>query len=229
MSSSLSNRPRILRGAFLEYARSLTPLIVPFQFNPEQLSRSRSNSFKAPNRGDKSQPRESLRKFHERYVDLQQLRNAQQADVGEESISFDIRLDASDRLNAGDRLAQNFGIAPRLAALELMMLPKSESVAARLARLLRRSGFSYTRGESPPMVLFIWGRKRTLPVNITSIEINETQYTPDLNPVRAIVTVGLSVIEGRNVPYTYSRAMLESLRILDLANIAESANIVIPG
>ena len=43
--SGFSNRPKILRGAFVEYGLNIPPLVVPFQFNPEQLSRSRSVTY----------------------------------------------------------------------------------------------------------------------------------------------------------------------------------------
>ena len=39
--------------------------------------------------------------------------------------------------------------------------------------------------EKPPMILFIWGRKRVLPVNIDSMSITETEFSADLHPIRA--------------------------------------------
>ena len=47
--SGFSNKPKILRGAFVEWGLSLPPIIVVFQFNPVELQRSRSLSFRAPN------------------------------------------------------------------------------------------------------------------------------------------------------------------------------------
>ncbi len=37
-----TNKPKILRGAFVEYGLSIPPLFVVFKFNPEQLTRIRS-------------------------------------------------------------------------------------------------------------------------------------------------------------------------------------------
>ena len=54
-------------------------------------------------------------------------------------------------------------------------------------------------------MLFIFGRKRVLPVNITSLNITETEFSTDLNPIRATVAVSLTVIEGKSVPYRYSQ------------------------
>ncbi|MCK5230296.1 MAG: hypothetical protein KAR13_08525, partial [Desulfobulbaceae bacterium] len=163
--------------------------------------------------------------------DLLEIQEGQQVSVQEESISFEIRLDATDKLNEGDAITEQFGIAPQLATLELMIHPKDESLlGAALGSLLGSSGgFSFTRGENPPMILFIWGRKRVLPVNINSMNITETEFGTDLNPIRATVSVSLTVIEGPNMPYTYSKAMKEAMSVLNLANITDIADVVIPG
>jgi hypothetical protein len=79
------------------------------------------------------------------------------------------------------------------------------------------------------MILFIWGRKRVLPVNINSMNITETEFSADLNPIRATVSVSLTVIEGPNAPYTYSKVMKEAMSVLNLANITDVANVAIPG
>ena len=68
-----------------------------------------------------------------------------------------------------------------------------------------------------------------LPVNINSMNITETEFSTDLNPIRATVAVSLTVIEGKSAPYLYSKAMNEAMSVLNLANIADVANVVIPG
>jgi hypothetical protein len=241
--SGFPNRPKILRGAFVEYGLSLPPLFVVFQFNPEQVSRSRSLFISVPNavqraefaaaaRSEREAQYVDLRQYHDRYEDLTDVREAQEVSVQEESISLELRLDATDALNEGDVLAEQFGILPQLATLELMVLPKSESLlGAALGALLGggSGGYSLTRSENPPLILFIWGRKRVLPVNINSLSINETMFSADLNPLRATVNVNLTVIEGKNLAYKYSKAMLEAMSVLNLANIADIANVMIPG
>jgi hypothetical protein len=91
------------------------------------------------------------------------------------------------------------------------------------------NGSSFTKKENPPMILFIWGRKRVLPVNINSMNITETEFTTDLNPIRATVTVNLTVIEGGGLPYTYTKVMKDAMSIINLANITDIANVIIPG
>jgi len=231
MASGFSNKPRILRGAFVEYGLSLPPLFVVFQFNPVQLTRNRSLTYSAPSSGQTAGRAGSLRDFHKQFDDLTNLRDAQVVNVQEESIGFEIRLDASEKLDEGDTITEQFGISPQLSTLELMVHPKDESLIGQALGALLGSpgGFSFTRKPNPPLVLFIWGRKRVLPVNINSLNITEVLYSPDLNPIRATATVSLTVIEGKSIPYMYSKAMKEAMSVLNLANLADIANVVIPG
>lgn len=244
MSDGFPNKPKILRGAFVEFGLSLPPLVVVFQFNPLQLTRNRSLTYAAPNppppppstagpavTSPAVTPPRALRQFHAEKDNLIELREEQTVTIQEEVINFDIRLDATDKLNTEDAITTQFGIAPQLATLELMVHPKSESlIGAAVASLLGEpKGFSFTKSANPPLILFIFGRKRVLPVNINSMNITETEFSTDLNPIRATVAVNLTVIEGKSPPYLYSKAMKEAMSVLNLANIGNIANVVIPG
>ncbi len=240
MSDGFPNKPKILRGAFVEYGLSLPPLVVVFQFNPLQLTRNRNLTYAVPNPptpplggalvASAAQTR-TLRQFHGQVSDLLDLQEQQLVTVQEQIIGFDIRLDATDKLDEGDAIAEQFGIAPQLATLELMVYPKDESLIGQAVGMLlgKSEGFSFTRGANPPLILFIWGRKRVLPVNINSLNITETEFSTDLNPIRATVAVSLTVIEGKSLPYLYSKAMIEAMSVLNLANATDIANVVIPG
>jgi hypothetical protein len=233
MPGGFRNQPKVLRGAFVEYGLSVPPLIVLFQFNPLQLSRRRSQWFSVPASEQERGERRTLRDFHQdpRFEDLTKLRDAQQVTVQPESLGFEIRLDATDKLNEGDAITEQFGIAPQLSTLELMVLPKSESIFGQVIDALLPGGFSFTCTQKPPMVLFIWGRKRVLPVNINSMNITETEFSADLHPIRATVDVDLTIIEGPNAAYMYSKALKETMSGLHLANLrlADIQDVVIPG
>ncbi len=228
MPGGFKNKPKILRGAFVEYGLSIPPLFVVFQFNPEQLTRNRSLTFSVP--GESKQTARQDRLYHTE-KDLLKIQEKHKVDVAEESISFDIRLDATDELNEGNVIAREFGVGPRLSTLELMVHPKEDSLLGQaLGALLGSSGgFSFSRGANPPLILFIWGRTRVLPVNINSLNITETQFDTMLNPVRATASVSLTVIEGPNPLYSYSKAFKEVTSAFNLANITEIAEVVIPG
>jgi hypothetical protein len=83
MPSGFPNKPKILRGAFVEYGLSLPPLVVVFQFNPLQLTRNRSLTYSEPNppkpppaaAGTTTTPAaatqtRTLRQFHAGFYDL---------------------------------------------------------------------------------------------------------------------------------------------------------------
>lgn len=225
MAGGFSNQPKILRGAFVEFGISLPPLIVVFQFNPLTITRTREATVDGARA-----PRYLLRSMSAK--SLLDVRGDQLVKVEEEKLSFDIRLDATDKLNEGDGLTQEFGISPQLSTLELMMIPKGQGLlGAAVAALLGAddSGYAFNdEARNPPVILFIWGRKKVMPVNITRMEIKEEEFSTDLNPIRATISVGLSVIEGANAPYVYTKAMKEVMSLLNLANIGDLANTIVP-
>jgi len=239
MTDGFPNKPKILRGAFVEFGLSVPPLIVVFQFNPTELTRNHALTFGFPGIPAPVQPGESppaipqrtLREARAEISDLLELQKQQLVSVQDQTIAFDIRLDATDKLDDGNAVAEQFGIGPQLSTLELMMYPKSEGLlsAAVDALLGKPKGFSFARSKNPPMILFIFGRKRVLPVNFNTMHITETEFSADLNPIRATVSVNLTVLEGGNVPYQYSKAMVEAMSVLNLANITDAANVVVPG
>jgi hypothetical protein len=225
MTDGFPNRPRVLRGAFVELGLSLPPLAVVFQFNPVQVTRNRTLSFAVPNARRGQSPRD----VHGRpeYADLFRLQRQQVVTVQEQVIGFELRLDATDMLDSKDELGERFGIEPPLATLERMVLPKDQSELATLFGGV--SGFSFTRSANPPLVLFVFGRKRVLPVNITALNVTETDFSADLHPIRATVTVALTVIEGRNLPYRYTQAAREVTSALYLERVADLQHVVVPG
>jgi hypothetical protein len=233
MPSGFSNQAKILRGAFVEFGISLPPLIVVFQFNPLTITRTRTASVSQPETPGKN--RASNEDFIKQISSdklFKDLRNGQILNVKQQTLSFDIRLDATDKLNDGDTITEQFGIAPQLSTLELMMLPKSQSLlGGAVAALLGGSTNSFSFADdakNPPVILFIWGRKKVMPVNITNMTIKEEEFSVDLNPIRATVTVSLEVIEGPNAPFLYTKALTEVMSLLNLANIGDIANTIVP-
>jgi hypothetical protein len=251
MATTFSNQPKILRGAFVEFGLSLPPLFVVFQFNPVLITRTRTATSAAAAAGGAgnatSQRCEAARQQRSQYFNLLQqvaadksklftdLRAGQSLNVSPESISFDIRLDATDKLDSGDGITEQFGISPQLSTLELMITPKTQSILGGLASaaLSLLSGSSstfafFSEDKNPPIILFVWGRKKVLPVNITNMSIKEEEFSTDLNPTRATITVTLEVLEGPNLPFIYSKTMKEVMSVLNLANIADIANTIVP-
>jgi len=213
-------RPKVLRGAFVEYGLSLPPLLFVFQFNPETLTRSRTATF-TPAGADGSG--NGCREGNE----AQQRSCLSQVQVSEETIGLTLTLDATDDLNDGRGLAGQFGIAPQLSVLELMIYPKTGQLFGfPIGNLLGGSDqFGAAQAKTIPILLFVWGRKRVMPVVMTSMSITEQQYFVDLNPRRATVAVQLKVLEGFNPPYLYSHGWRTALAAMNLGNIGDVMNV----
>ena len=233
-SGGFSNKPKILRGAFVEFGISLPPLLVVFQFNPLTISRTRSAYVTQQATAQDAQAAQNAGFVQSLLTSSPNIRpQGQRITLNPERLSFDIRLDATDKLNDGDGLTQQFGIAPQLSTLELMMMPKGGSLLTGAVSLLLGGGtssfaFAGSTDKNPPIMLFIWGRKKVLPVNITNMQIREEEFSTDLNPIRATVSVSLEVIEGPNLPFIYTEALREVMSLLNLANIGQIANTIVP-
>jgi hypothetical protein len=214
-------RPKLLRGAFVEYGLSLPPLLFGFQFNPETLTRGRTATLGSSAAGDGINCRDSSE---------EQARSAlAEISVSTETIGLTLRLDATEDLNDDGILARNFGIGPQLSVLELMIYPKTDQfLGFPLGNLLGGGDqFGAAQAKTIPILLFIWGRKRVMPVVMTSLQITEQEYFPDLNPRRADVQVQLQVLEGFNPPYLYSHAWRMGLAAMNLANIGDLTDSVL--
>jgi len=234
MPSGFSNQAKILRGAFVEFGISLPPLIVVFQFNPLLITRAHTATVNRPKTSETQGTRNLGSRQQKKDLPKSLIRPAGQTiTVNQETLNFDIRLDATDKLNAGDTLTEQFGITPQLSTLELMMLPKGESLlSGAVSALLDSAKEAFTfvdQAKNPPVILFVWGRKKVLPVNIKSMMIKEEEFSVDLNPIRATVTVELEVIEGANAPFLRAKALKEAMSLLNLANLGDIANTIVPG
>lgn len=177
---------KYLRGAFIAYEPGGYPdgnrRVIPFRFNPETLSRSLQVEQGRSGSGTEGAARSSRGGGGEQAADAA-------SGALKQSFSVQVRFDFDDRHEVARVLPVELGIAPEIAALESLLHPAespteftgdgSEPVRARAQR---------------PTVLFIWGRKRVLPVRITSMSVNETRFNPALNPLRAEVDVALEVL-----------------------------------
>jgi hypothetical protein len=206
-----------LKGAFLSFGGGLLgvlPNIVVFQFNPTQVTRTPSLP-QPPPACDNSGTTDAL----------------QQPCLPGETMSFTLRLDASELLAQSNPIAAASGILPTLSALELLMVPTS-AMSINLASLAGGAGGSSPYQLPPnklPSVLFFWGPFRIVPVAITSMTITETEYDVLLNPVRADVSVNLQVLIPAqlsgdtiaNGAYKYSQGVKEVMAALNLANAVQ--------
>jgi hypothetical protein len=173
----MSISPRTLRGGLvLVDAGTLAPRpngVVALQYNSDSLARTLTPAAVGGDGQDRS---EALR-----------LKGPPV-----ETIKLEAELDAADQLERGDPTAARYGILPQLAVLELMAYPPAARLAAN--RALAAAGTLEILPLEAPLTLFVWSRSRILPVRVTEFGVTEEAFDPDLNPIRAKVSLGLRVL-----------------------------------
>jgi hypothetical protein len=205
--NSFPGSPRLLKGAIIGYdiANPLASVVV-FQYNPDTLTRRLEPRTMGGTEGDKS---EALRL----------------TGPPKETITVSIEVDAADQLEAADPLAVVSGVTPPLAALEMLLYPKSSTVIANA--VLAQIGNIEIIPPEAPMTLFVWGPARVLPVRITSFSITEEAFDTALNPIRAKVDLTMYVLSYSDLKTThpgYSLFMIHQIakEVLATTNTANS-------
>ena len=193
-SGNFSNL-RVQRGQLTEYTNDPNPLVLQFEFNPSTITRTRTISFDTGN----SQGTQGGYDFQNA---SEVARAAQGVKITPETFSIKILLDATDRMNAGDNLATDFGVQPEIDTLRTLVEPKIQSPdgARTLAALGEASGSALDRSRYASILQFSWGNQ-TLPVFMMQVGLAVKDYLPNLFPYRAEATLKLQVIESDNPIY----------------------------
>lgn len=171
--SGFPGSPRLTRGAIvgIDIFNPVASIVV-FQYNPDTVTRTVS----AQASGDNSDQGEALR-----------LKGPPQ-----ETIKLEVEIDAADQLEKATASATKMSLYPALSSLEMLLYPKSALVVAN--EVLARFGVIEVIPPEAPLTLLIWGLKRVLPVRLTQLTITEEAFDPELNPIRAKVSLDLRVL-----------------------------------
>ena len=173
--------PKLLKGAIVSLDPDTgIPLgIIALQYNPDSLTRS----LQPQTIGDEPDRTEILR-----------LKGPPI-----ETIKCTAEIDATDLLAAGDPLTLSFGIQPQLAALALLVYPSSLDLI--LNQALSLLGTIEIVPMESALTLFVWSKTRVMPVRITDLSVTEDAFDPQLNPIRATVTLGMRVLNVNDVGF----------------------------
>ncbi|GKT07120.1 hypothetical protein [Desulforhabdus sp. TSK] len=181
--TGLKRSPKFQKGALVQLVKDIVgvvPNVIPFQYNPEKLSHSLTpwNPFEVDQRQRGSQA-PTVQPFDPK-----------------ESFNLTLELDATDDLEDGNPVTVATGIADRLAALKKLTLPTQGPIGDLVASARALAGKASEQAMRPtvPVVLFVWGPSRILPVRVTSFSVDETLFSPTLHPIQATVTLGLEVL-----------------------------------
>jgi len=201
--------PRLIKGAIIGLD-PMNPLasIVVFQYNPDTMTRRLEA--RATGGGDTSDRSEAFRL----------------TGPPKETITLNIEVDATDQLEQANPLAITTGISPTLAALEMLLYPKSISVIANAA--LAQAGNIEIIPPEAPLTLFVWGPTRVLPVRLTGFSITEEAYDTMLNPILAKVDLTLTVLSYvdlkiTNPGYTLFMAYQIAKEVMATSNVINGA------
>ncbi|WP_299621908.1 hypothetical protein [Pelagibius sp.] len=175
--------PRVRRGGFvlIDPATETVERVIAFQYNPESLSRS----LQARGAGEGGDRNEALRL----------------TGPPVESISLEAELDATDQLEFPDdnETVVQVGLHAQLAALESVLYPSLETLVSNHERAAR--GELEIIPAQAPLVLFVWGRSRVVPVRLSDFSVVEEGFDPDLNPLRVRISVNMTVLSTNDLTF----------------------------
>jgi len=231
-----------LKGALISFTAAgplglpSLPNVIIFQFNPETITHAWTEATAPP------APQPTPGKPPEHVSAL-----ATTGNPGE-SFSFTLMLDSDQQIAdistdpIGGGLAAVSGVYTRLAALEMLQFPPPTSPplvgAITAAADATGMGANQSSGQTVPtsmvpIVLFVWGAFRIVPVRVTAFSVTEKMFDGLLNPTHAEATNTLTVLTPDDLAnvsdtlagvakaaYSYTQGVRS---VGALANLGESA------
>lgn len=207
--------PRLLKGGLvlINPETAVVERIITLQYNPETLSRTLQVQGAGGDGGDRS---EALRL----------------TGPPVETIKVEIEIDAADLLEKSDTDTVELGIHPQLAVLESIIYPTSEHLLE--TNRQAQMGTIEIAPAQTPLVLFIWSEKRIVPVRLTEFSVTEEAYDPNLNPLRAKVSLGMRVLNVNDLGFDHKGGNLfmayqQQKEALAEKNKAAPLSAILPG
>lgn len=172
------NNARLTKGAIVALD-PFNPLasVVIFQYNPAELTRALTPA--VPPGGAPAVP-----------VGAQRLTGPPT-----EKISLKVTINAEEQMPVAGTVTGG-SVYPQLAALEMLMYPKSLLVIKNA--VLAAMGTMEVQPPEAPLTLFIWGLRRVMPVTVESYSVTEQYHDNNLNPLIAEADLQLRVLTYQN-------------------------------
>jgi hypothetical protein len=174
--TSSPRSPRLIKGGIvlLDPVSGAVRRAIALQYNPDTLSRTLQVQA-AGGEGDR--------------LEAMRLKGPPN-----ETIKLDAEIDATDQMEFPDQnsVTGEVGIFPQLAALETIVYPSSASLQA--TNSLAQAGTLEIVAAETALTLFVWSKSRVMPVRITEFSITEEAFDPNLNPIRAKISLGMRVL-----------------------------------
>lgn len=181
------NSPRLVKGGIvtMDPDTSAVQNVIALQYNPDSLTRTLQ--IQAVPGGQ-----DGVR------VDALRLRGP-----AIETLKIEAEMDATDQLEFPKRnaTAVQYGLLPQLAQLEMLVNPTVETLEADDS--MANAGTLEIIPLEQPLTLFVWSRSRVMPVRLTDFSITEEAFDPNLNPIRAKVSLGLRVLNVDDLGFSH--------------------------
>jgi hypothetical protein len=180
----------LMRGMLISFSDpniGLVPTLVPFQYNPADVTRTLTVNRTGTPRS------QGLR------VD----------DTPGESYTLRLELDAVDAMDKP--ITGELGVQPLLAAIEAMLEPAASlgplgaALPGAIGTALQGAVSALISGGGPipapslPLVVLAWSAVRVVPVRIDSYTARETGFNAALLPVHATVDMSLTVLRDTDL------------------------------
>jgi len=189
-SSPLS--PRLVKGGIvtMDPDTSAVKSVIALQYNPDSLSRTlQIQAVQGGQDGTR--------------VDALRLRGP-----AVETIKIEAELDATDQLEFPNQFPDTaqLGLHPQLAQLEMLVNPTVETLLADDS--MANAGTLEIIPLEQPLTLFVWSKMRVVPVRLTDFSITEEAFDPNLNPIRAKVSLGMRVLSVDDLGFAHKGGSL---------------------
>jgi hypothetical protein len=179
--------PRLLKGGIvtMDPDTSVVQGVIALQYNPETVTRSLQIQAVGGTQEGST-------------VDVLRLRGP-----AIETIKVDVQMDATDQLEFPQQypLAVQYGLQPQLSQLEMLINPTVETLLA--DDQMASAGTLEIIPLEQPLTLFVWSAMRVVPVRLTEFSITEEAFDPNLNPIRAKISLGMRVLNVDDLGFAH--------------------------
>jgi hypothetical protein len=197
-------------GLLIEFNLNPDAIVLPFQYNPETLTRTRGTDLTMNNTPGNGTNFAFA-------TPMQTPRIMQGASLQEETLSVELIFSATDYADREGWVLEKTGIQPVLDSLRLLVEPRSQKVGG--LRILNELGLTggraFDRDISPSVILFVWGVE-ILPVVMTTVSYTIDEFLPNLAPIKCKSQLTMQVIEAHN-PFIFADRMRQQISSLSLA------------
>ena len=208
--SSFPNSPRLVKGGIVTMDPDTSALksVIALQYNPDTLTRTlQIQAVQGAQDGTR--------------VDALRLRGP-----AVETIKIEAELDATDQLEFPQQnpIAVQFGLQPQIAQLEMLVNPTVETLLS--DDQMANQGRLEIIPLEQALTLFVWSKSRVVPVRITDFSITEEAFDPNLNPIRAKISLGLRVLSVDDLGFSHPGGRMYMTYLTNKQQLASKATSV---